>query len=254
MRLLALSLVLHSLAAAVAIPDPSIVSYEGWKVFRVKTGYALEDVQNKLSSLSFDDWNHDIAEHLDLAISPDQLDAFEALGLDYHCMHENLGKSIAAESASQPSIWKRQVDDLAWFDTYHPYADHRQWWTDLQAKFSDNSEIISSGTSYQGRDIFGLHLWGRDGKDSKPAIIWHGTVHAREWITAMVRLLNPAFLNLILSACLQVIEYLAYQLADNYATDNVTQFFLDNYDFYILPFVNPDGDSPVASSTSVSDT
>lgn len=31
------------------------------------------------------------------------------------------------------------------------------------------------------------------------------------------------------------------QLVTGYASDNVTASFVDNYDFYIFPFVNPDG-------------
>ena len=42
----------------------------------------------------------------------------------------------------------------------------------------------------------------------------------------------------------QVIEYLTYQLINGYTTDEVTQYILDSYDFYIIPFVNPDGKSP----------
>ena len=191
MKLFAVVSLLLSVASCVAIPDPAIVSYDGWKVLRVKTGQALHDVRNKLSALSYDEWNHDISRHIDIAISPDQLGAFENLGLDYHCMHEDLGASIRAESAGQPANWKRQVDDLAWFDTYHPYSDHKVYFEDLHAKLPNNSEIISSGTSYEGRDIFGIHLWGSGGKDSKPAVLWHGTVHAREWITSMVGSLQP---------------------------------------------------------------
>ena len=39
-----------------------------------------------------------------------------------------------------------------------------------------------------------------------------------------------------------VIEYLAYQLVDGYKSGdgNVTSF-LDHYDFYLVPFHNPDG-------------
>ena len=187
MKLLTLSPLLLTLAAGVAIPDPSIINYDGWKVVRVKTGQAWQHTRDKLASISYDEWGHDVSRHIDIALSPDQLDAFEALDLDYHCMHDNLGASIAAESGGQPTTWKRQDDGMAWFDTYHPYADHKQYFEDLQAMFPDNSEMISSGTSYEGRDLFGIHLWGSGGKDSKPAVLWHGTVHAREWITAMVR-------------------------------------------------------------------
>jgi hypothetical protein len=177
---------LLTLASSVAVPNPSAVDYDGWKVFRVKTGHAIDEVHEKLSNLNFDEWGAVASKHIDIALSPDQLDVFESLNLDYHCMHENLGRSIAAESANMPAIWKRQDDPLAWWDTYHPYADHKTWFEDIQASFPDNSEIFSSGTSYEGRDLFGIHLWGADGP-GKPAILWHGTVHAREWITAMVR-------------------------------------------------------------------
>ena len=41
-----------------------------------------------------------------------------------------------------------------------------------------------------------------------------------------------------------VIEYLAFQLIDGYKSGdgNVTTF-LDHYDFYLVPFHNPDGES-----------
>lgn len=40
----------------------------------------------------------------------------------------------------------------------------------------------------------------------------------------------------------QVVEYLLYQLITNYETDTAVRAALDNYDFYVLPIVNPDGE------------
>jgi murein tripeptide amidase MpaA len=37
------------------------------------------------------------------------------------------------------------------------------------------------------------------------------------------------------------VEYLAYQLIDGYGKDDLITSFLDDYDFYLIPFVNPDG-------------
>lgn len=34
--------------------------------------------------------------------------------------------------------------------------------------------------------MFGVHFWGADGPGKRPAVVYHGTVHAREWITAPV--------------------------------------------------------------------
>ena len=162
MKVLAYVPFITACASALVLPRPEPVSYDGFKVFRVKTQHDLESVQAKLSTLDFEQWNHNVLDHIDLSLSPDQLSAFESLGLDYHCMHEDLGASIAKESESV-SIWKRQLDDLSWFDFYHDYEDHRQYFLDLQEAFPDNSEMISSGTSYEGRDLWGIHLWGADG-------------------------------------------------------------------------------------------
>jgi hypothetical protein len=101
--------------ASVALPRPDKVDYEGYKVFRLNTEHGLAQVQEKLSSISFDQWNTDTSRHIDISVSPEQLAAFEALGLDFHVMHENLGRSLAEESAIK-SRYKRQINDDAWFD------------------------------------------------------------------------------------------------------------------------------------------
>lgn len=42
---------------------------------------------------------------------------------------------------------------------------------------------------------------------------------------------------------MQTVEYHAYSLLTNYATDAQTKAWVDQYDFYIFPVVNPDGKS-----------
>lgn len=115
------------------------------------------------------------------------------------------------------------MPNLSWYDGYHDYEDHLDYLEDLSSAFPKNSEVFTAGHSYEGREQKGIHLWGKAGKGKKPAIIWHGTVHAREWITTMT------------------VEYLAYQLIAGYRKDKDVTAFLDNYDFYLMPVVNPDG-------------
>lgn len=59
------------------------------------------------------------------------------------------------------------------------------WLSDLQAEFPSQSEIVTSGETYEGNTITGLHFYGSGGA-GKPAVVFHGAVHAREWITSMV--------------------------------------------------------------------
>ncbi|KAI0887745.1 uncharacterized protein GGS22DRAFT_154152 [Annulohypoxylon maeteangense] len=218
--------VLISLATSVAsLPKADqvgVTTYDGYKVFRINTHARPSIIQEKLSNITYEQWNHDVYKHIDILVSPDQITRFESLELDYKVMHENLAESIAAESATKP-IYQRQAGNLSWYDSYHGYDDHVQYFKDLQQSFSNNSEIISSGTSYEGRDLYGLHLWGASGP-GKPAVLYHGNVHAREWITS------------------PVVEYITLQLINGYNNnDNFTRSLIDRYDFYIIPFVNPDG-------------
>lgn len=228
-------------------------SYDGHKVVRVRASSARSapQLRQQLVGLGLQPWQtQPVGGSIDVAIPPSALGAFEALGLDYQVMHEDLGASVAAESASS-GRWggraKRQADDLAWYDSYHPYEDHVQYFKDLQALFPNNSEAVSSGTSFEGRDIYGLHLWGAGGP-GKPVVLYHGTVHAREWISTMVRPFakSKARIRIIeqslISLPLQTVEYLTLQLIVLYNSgDEYVRWVLDTYDFYIFPVVNPDG-------------
>jgi len=115
------------------------------------------------------------------------------------------------------------VPSESWFTAYHPYADHLQFLRDLQAGYTGNSAIITAGTSVQGRTLTGIQIWGSGGRGSKPAVIIHGNVHAREWITSMTT------------------EYFAWQLLTKYSSDATIKSLVDKFDFYITPIVNPDG-------------
>lgn len=88
-------------------------------------------------------------------------------------------------SLSAATYLPSSVPSESWFSAYHPYADHIQFLRDLQAGYTGQSEIVTLGNSVQGRALTGIHIWGSGGKGSKPAVIIHGNVHAREWITSM---------------------------------------------------------------------
>jgi carboxypeptidase A4 len=116
------------------------------------------------------------------------------------------------------------LPDISYFNAYHAFQEHLDFLDDLQAAFPSNSAVFSAGNSVQGRPLKGIHLWGSSGPGVKPAIIWHGTVHAREWITA------------------PTVEYLTYQIIDRYQKgEALSTRILNNYDFYVIPVVNPDG-------------
>ncbi|KAK0609691.1 zinc carboxypeptidase [Bombardia bombarda] len=203
------------------------VSYDGYRAFRISTHNDAAAVSKKIAGLDFVPFNLDTKDHMDLAVAPKDVATFEALGLETSILNKDLGADIAEEAKFAPyettTIGTAAVPAISWFNSYHAYADHQTFLNDLQGAFPANSELISAGTSGGGRPLYGIHIWGSGGKGSKPAVYFHGTVHAREWISTMV------------------VEYLTYQLLTQYSTNTTVKAIVDSYDFYILPIINPDG-------------
>ncbi|KAI0859156.1 hypothetical protein F4860DRAFT_279178 [Xylaria cubensis] len=243
MRFLRAVCFIAPLVAGVQVDRRGREVYHGYKVFRVLTDSNTADFEAQLESLSAIELSrnrgHIDTQHFDIAVPPESLDAFHALNYEAETLTEDLGADIALEGELEPfpgletsvsgandnakAAAAAALPAFSWFSAYHPYADHLTFLKSLQAAFPSNSELITAGTSFEGRAIQGIHLWGSGGKASKPAIYYHGNVHAREWITSMT------------------VEYITYQLINNYNNDTAVKAVLDNYDFYILPIVNPDG-------------
>ncbi|KAH7020770.1 uncharacterized protein B0I36DRAFT_252034 [Microdochium trichocladiopsis] len=215
---------LLGLVSAAAL-QPRKVSYDGFKVVRVPVGMDASKVTDIVSQLGLSTWKGapQAGRFADIVVAPEKFDAFTKAtqGMEVSVMHENLGESIAQESEF-PDFSVAAVNST-WFNAYHSYADHLGFLKGLQQQYPSQSEIVTSGSSLQGNAITGIHLWGSAGKGVKPAIVIHGTVHAREWIGTMV------------------VEYFAYNLLTNYASSSEIKGFVDKYDFYFFPVVNPDG-------------
>jgi predicted deacylase len=85
-------------------------------------------------------------------------------------------------------------------------------------------EIIKIGTTYEGRDIVLAKISKNvETADSKPAMLYTGSVHAREWIGHEL--------------ALKFIEY----VAENQNVDPELEKSLNNSTIYMVPCLNPDG-------------
>lgn len=191
-----LTLLLSALSLAVASPTihSRTVSYDGYQVFRVPVGLDASKVTEIVEKLELDTWKapNKAGAFADVVVSPEKLQAFNDEVADIEgieVMHEDLGASIAAEQEPATDVLLDRAAaaiNSTWFTAYHNYADHLSFLRGLQAQYPANSEIVTSGNSLQGNAITGIHIYGSAGKGVKPAIIFHGTVHAREWITTLV--------------------------------------------------------------------
>src|SRR5688572_32321753 len=85
-------------ASVAAVPQSKPKSYKGYTVFRVNTHGKTETVEAQLADIEHDEWDSG-PSHIDLLIGPDELKAFEELGLESRVMHKDLADSISVENA-----------------------------------------------------------------------------------------------------------------------------------------------------------
>ncbi|KAK2603613.1 hypothetical protein QQS21_004194 [Conoideocrella luteorostrata] len=221
----ATTIVASFLGTASAVAIRSKPSYDGHMVFRVPVtddGSHIRGIVDKLNLITWQPPSKKGA-FADIQVSPTQLESFQNAMKDYKVitMHEDLGKSIQSESTFH--TYAAGSANSTWFESYHDYSDHLQWLNDLAGQYAKNAKVVTSGNSLEGNPITGLHIFGSDGGGKKPAVVFHGTVHAREWIASMV------------------VEYMTNELISKYGSDNEITAFVDKYDFYMFPIVNVDG-------------
>lgn len=218
---------LHVSALFTPRADPT--SYNGIKVLRVlpSSEDATARLLSVMSELKLETWSDAVVpnEDVDVLVPLAQLEAFTRAFPRFETVHEDLGADIRVEKSGFADENSRSAlaADLTWFNAYHPYTTHLTWLNELRAQFPTRSKIVTSGTSVQGRTITGIHIFGSTGGGSRPAILFHGNTHAREWISS------------------KVTQYIAYQLLTNYANSTDVAALVDKFDFYIFPVVNPDG-------------
>jgi hypothetical protein len=161
-------------------------SYNGYQVYSVTPTSAQEARQLERRFSTYH--THPIRDSLSIAVPPEEIASFNALGLKARLINKDLGNYIRStdkRSKFDRTLHKRgDLPDLSWFDTYHDYADHLTYWDDLVQAFPTNSEKFEIGKSYENRSIYAFHLYGDEKESSKntekPVILWHATVHARE--------------------------------------------------------------------------
>ncbi|MCF6173168.1 MAG: M14 family metallopeptidase, partial [Campylobacteraceae bacterium] len=107
---------------------------------------------------------------------------------------------------------------------YISYSEGIELLKKYSDKFPDIISIQTIGTTHEGRDII-LATLSKEVKkaDEKPALLFTGTIHAREWIGHELSL--------------KFIEY----LLENYDTNPKIKEYLNRSTLYIVPCLNPDG-------------
>ena len=211
------ALTVVSLANAQAIAPVLPVAqerYDGHFVVRANI-QTMEDLE-RILALEPDPWSCRLGlGPMDFRFTPDQREGLDALGIQYTVIVEDVQEAVEAERASM------LVRDATFFQNYRTNLEVSDHIDDLIALRPDLASRSNIGSSIQGRDIYAVKL-STPGAD-KPAVLFFGCQHAREWVSVMVPV------------------YFIDRMINEYDNDPAIQDILDRVDIYVVPIVNPDG-------------
>ncbi|XP_023176001.2 carboxypeptidase B [Drosophila hydei] len=225
MSRLGLFLLLLGLALVAAEFD-----YEGYRIYDLTPADAEQgELLYKLSQQGYDflSLRRLLGHSSRVIVSPEQLESFEKLlseqKLSHSLINENLGATIAEEFAQRQV--QRRLSPISGkgrlsTDRYYTHEEINNYISDLAARYPTRVFLKTVGWSYEKRELKTITITNGDRRANKKVILMDGGFHAREWI-------SPA-------AVLYVIEQLVEKFDENAE-------LLEDYDWVILPVVNPDG-------------
>ncbi|MBN1434408.1 zinc carboxypeptidase [Candidatus Fermentibacterales bacterium] len=132
---------------------------------------------------------------------------------------------LAPRYEVMPEEWAHLMPESSRAMGYY-YDPQENWafWCGLAAAYPDLADTPASiGQSFEGRDIYVIRLTSTVGADWKPPILFTSLTHARE----------PGGNSVLID--------FAMWLTDNYSSDTMAEWILDNTEVCFVPIVNPDG-------------
>lgn len=152
-------------------------------------------------------------------LSGRQADALEGKGVDL------APKQIDGASAAERATAEADAG-LSVFKMYSGPGGLQEEFTQIAAQNPRITKLLRFGKTVNGQDILALKVsknarTTQDGR--KPAVLYLGAQHAREWITP------------------EMIRRLARYFVENYASNSSIRRLVDDNELWLVPVANPDG-------------
>ncbi|KAH8257211.1 hypothetical protein KR038_005831 [Drosophila bunnanda] len=204
-------------------------TYEGYKIYDVEAHKPLEKQLlyrlSKDEAYDFFSLPRSLAATSRVMVKPEDQAAFQLFLNKYHVPYvvvdENLGESLRqTREENQRMMNMRSAGRSISFTAFHRHAEINAYLDELAVAYPSRVKVEVAGKSYEKRDIKTITISNGDGRTGKNVIFLDAGIHAREWIAHAGAL------------------YVIHQLVENFAANSD---LLKDFDWVILPVVNPDG-------------
>ncbi|KAH8305657.1 hypothetical protein KR059_005084 [Drosophila kikkawai] len=204
--------------------------YEGYKIYEVTLKARSSALQFAFSELSKNDSYYEVfsasgGQPARVMVHPQEQVNFVKLmdehNANYEIVNRNVGLTLSRQFDTDRMLrnWFPYNGRLG-TERYYSHGEINQFIEDLAKEYPRRVFVKTVGKSYEKRLMKTVTITNGDGRRNKNVILVDGGFHAREWI-------SPA-----------AVVYLISQLVDN-LEENAD--LLKDYDWVILPVVNPDG-------------
>jgi len=196
--------------------------YDGYKIVRVDVKTQAE--LDALEQLGVEILNCTPGVGpMDVLASAEQLDALRRIGRPARILQDDVQGAVDRERA-QPVV--ALADPFAdFFLSYHPYdgVEGIVWYlNELVTRYPTLASMVNVGTTLEGRTIWGVRITSNV-VATKPAAVYFGCEHAREWIAGTVP------------------PYMANYFLENYGVDPQITDLVDHVELFLIPIHNVDG-------------
>lgn len=157
-----------------------------------------------------------------IMVAPEQQGDFESLlvqrGMTYEIAVPDVAQKLEEDGITSQSFRTRGA--RIGFTAFYRHSAINDYLDELASSYSKYVSVETVGQSYEGRTMKVIRITNGDGNPNKKVIFVDAGIHAREWIAPAGAL------------------YIINQLVENRAAN---ADLLKNFDWVVLPVVNPDG-------------
>ncbi|KAH8294326.1 hypothetical protein KR054_010984 [Drosophila jambulina] len=204
--------------------------YEGYKIYSVTSKARSSALQFAFSEWAKNDSFYEVisasgGHPARVMVHPQEQVNFVKLmdehNVNYEIVNRNVGLTLSRQFDADRMLRNRfPYKGKLGTERYYSHGEINQFVEDLAKEYPRRVFVKTVGKSYEKRLMKTVTITNGDGRRNKNVILVDGGFHAREWI-------SPA-----------AVVYLIGQLVEN-LEENAD--LLKDYDWVILPVVNPDG-------------